>query len=323
MREHILSQLAAHRARFAGDHAVPPLIVGVQGPQGSGKTYLTSLVRDALSSPPDALSVAVLSLDDLYLPHDRLVALSIAHPENALLRGRGQPGTHDVELGTEVLRKLKYINEDRGEVELPNFDKSLFSGEGDRSAKGMLVRAPVDVVLFEGWCVGFYPISLEEIDRRWTRPVSGLVENFFESRGYRIEDVIDVNERLKAYLSWWKTFDTFIQLKPADAHPYTYIYKWRLEQEHYMKARNGGKGMTDTQVEAFVDRYIPGYVFFGDGVTQGTVNDEGEVELPPWVGRGLRIQIGYLMRDLNDFTGQLESANNTTSILDERYTFVR
>lgn len=36
-----------------------------------------------------------------------------------------------------------------------------------------------------------------------------------------------------------------------------------------MKARNGGTGMSDNQVKAFVDRYIPGYVFFGSGVQQG------------------------------------------------------
>ena len=39
------------------------------------------------------------------------------------------------------------------------------------------------------------------------------------------------------------------QIKPPDEFPYAYIYKWRLQQEHHMKAKNGGKGMTDEQVE--------------------------------------------------------------------------
>lgn len=58
----------------------------------------------------------------------------------------------------------------------------------------------------------------------------------------------------------------------------------------------------------FVDRYIPGYIFFGDGVTNGFVNDDetenkratmarngllrdvdSEVPNTPWAGNGLRV----------------------------------
>jgi D-glycerate 3-kinase len=47
-------------------------------------------------------------------------------------------------------------------------------------------------------------------------------------------------------------------------------------------------------MRSFVDRYIPGYVFFGDGVTKGSSGGEGvETELlPTWIGRGLSITIG-------------------------------
>ncbi|KAI9062382.1 P-loop containing nucleoside triphosphate hydrolase protein [Trametes sanguinea] len=297
MRDHVLHELEAHcarlRAEYGSERAIPPLIVGVQGPQGSGKTYLTSILRDVLQSPPHNLSVAVFSLDDLYLPHEGLVGLAASYPENALLRGRGQPGTHDVPLGTEVLNKLKHINDAPGaEVELPSFDKSAFDGEGDRASRGAIVRSPVHVVLFEGWCVGFYPISRDKVERRYAQPVKGLGHDFLQRNGYRLEDILDVNERLKSYVSWWDLFDAFIQIKPPDEHPYTYIYQWRLQQEHNMKARNGGKGMSDEQVEKFVDRYIPGYVFFGDGVLAGYEQAPGERTLPPWSGHGLQIEIG-------------------------------
>ncbi|KAI0653513.1 P-loop containing nucleoside triphosphate hydrolase protein [Cubamyces menziesii] len=294
MVDHVLAELRAHRVRHDGQPAVPPLIVGVQGPQGSGKTYLTSILRDVLQEPPHNLSVAVLSLDDLYLPHGGLVSLANTHPDNALLRGRGQPGTHDVPLGTELLNKLKRINSssDAHELELPSFDKSLYDGEGDRAPRGHVVRPPIDVVLFEGWCVGFYPISQAEAGRRYAQPVKGLGTDFLQSRGYRLQDVLDVNERLKSYVSWWDLFDAFIQIKPPEGHPYDYIYKWRLQQEHNMKARNGGKGMSDEQVEKFVDRYIPGYVFFGDGVVSGHEDASGKRSSPPWTGHGLQVQIG-------------------------------
>ncbi|KAI0629018.1 P-loop containing nucleoside triphosphate hydrolase protein [Trametes polyzona] len=299
LEAHVLAELSHHRMKYSGaGSTIPPLILGVQGPQGSGKTYLTSILRNVLQAPPHNLSVAVLSLDDLYLPHDDLVNLAAAHPDNALLRGRGQPGTHDVPLGTQLLNQLKHINDAQpsasgpATIELPQFDKSAFGGEGDRAPHGTAVRAPLDVVLFEGWCVGFYPISRDEVERRYARPIRGLGDDFLCRKGYRVEDVLDVNARLTQYVAWWNLFDAFIQISPPDDHPYDYIYRWRLQQEHDMKARNGGKGMSDPQVESFVDRYIPGYVFFGDGVTEGYEEAPGRRVLPPWLGHGLRLRIG-------------------------------
>lgn len=42
---------------------------------------------------------------------------------------------------------------------------------------------------------------------------------------------------------------------------------------------------------SFVDRYIPGYIFFGDTVENGYI-DEREQIIPPWKGNALRILIG-------------------------------
>lgn len=211
MSNHVLRQLQRHKSHPAIGSS--PLFVAVQGPQGSGKTFLTSRLRDALSSPPHSLSVAVVSIDDLYLPHSGLVAVAQANPQNRLLQGRGQPGTHDVKLGTQILTKLKRINEpDSQPVQIPSFDKSLFSGEGDRADIGISVNPPVDVVILEGWCVGFYPTTHDEINRKWEMPVQGLGENFFEKRGFRKEDVLEVNEKLKEFSEWWKFFDAFIQV---------------------------------------------------------------------------------------------------------------
>jgi len=83
-----------------------------------------------------------------------------------------------------------------------------------------------------------------------------------------------------------------VQIAAPPMHPYEFIYKWRLQQEHCAKAKNGGRGMTDEQVVAFVDRYIPGYVFFGGGVQKGYQSrTAGTAVLPPWSGRGLKITI--------------------------------
>lgn len=99
MAEHILKCLKEHRSRFSAGTPCPPLFIGVQGPQGGGKTFTTSCLREQLGSLKDPVSVALLSIDDIYLPHEGLLAVAAAHPENPLLQGRGQPGTHDVDLG--------------------------------------------------------------------------------------------------------------------------------------------------------------------------------------------------------------------------------
>ncbi|KAF9243149.1 hypothetical protein BU15DRAFT_86551 [Melanogaster broomeanus] len=256
MANHVLDCLEAHRTRFPAQTRCPPLFVGVQGPQGSGKTFLTSHLRSLLSEPPYMLSVAVLSIDDLYLPHAGLTALAEAHSPNRLLRGRGLPGTHDRINGPEV---------GPAEVELPAFDKSLFDGEGDRVAHCEVVRAPVDVVVLEGWRLA---------EERWNQT-----------------DVLAVNDLLEPYVKWWDALDAFIQIKGPSTSPYAIIYQWRLQQEHNMKANNGGRGMTDEQVKTFVDRYIPGYVFFGDGVRKRAQEEEGQGQLPPWHMKGLVVML--------------------------------
>ncbi|KAH7906999.1 P-loop containing nucleoside triphosphate hydrolase protein [Hygrophoropsis aurantiaca] len=310
MVNHILQQLQAHRSRFSPNSRIRPLFVGVQGPQGSGKTFLTSRLRSHLTSAPHTLSVAVLSIDDLYLPHAGLKTLAEQNPHNRLLHGRGQPGTHDVSLGRHILEQLRLINDTSNQstpLELPSFDKSLFDGEGDRIPFGMVVKAPVDVVVLEGWCVGFHPVSEAVIEQRWMEPVKGLEEIFDLKTFVRKEDILAVNEHLQGYMDWWRLLDAFIQIRGPTESPYSVIYKWRLQQEHHMKMKNGGKGMKDEQVKTFVDRYIPGYVFFGDGVRDGSlaIGPNGEiqtVEQPPWLHRGLGITIGE-DRELLDVGG--------------------
>lgn len=42
--------------------------------------------------------------------------------------------------------------------------------------------------------------------------------------------------------------------------------------------------MTDEQVKVFIDRYIPGYHFFGDGITVGGTDPRsGKPVRPPWL----------------------------------------
>ena len=220
---HIINSLEKHRNRYLSSPATaPPLFVGIQGPQGSGKTHLTKILENELSSSPHNFSLAVLSIDDLYLDHNGLLTLAEQNPFNILWAGRGQPGTHDIKFGCELLHSLHRINEDKSgaEVELPLFDKSLFDGDGDRLPKGdprnPIVRTPprLEIVILEGWCTGFSALNENHL-------VTSL-ENYFNSQKeegdpfdrtiLKKHDILGVNNALKEYENLWKQFTCFVQV---------------------------------------------------------------------------------------------------------------
>jgi D-glycerate 3-kinase len=81
---------------------------------------------------------------------------------------RGPPGTHDVELGIELLDQLRGnigsvgisdSNQEQHYISIPQFDKAAFGGAGDRRdpLQINLKQNPIDIVLFEGWFVGVLP----------------------------------------------------------------------------------------------------------------------------------------------------------------------
>ncbi|KDN39816.1 hypothetical protein RSAG8_08608, partial [Rhizoctonia solani AG-8 WAC10335] len=220
----------------------------------------------------------------MYLPYDGLVRVGQAYPDNALLQGRGLPGTHDPVLGADILERLSRINVgDNSLVSLPVFDKSAYRGFGDRSNETIEVRPPVDVVILEGWCFGFQPLPLAELERRYSEPETeggaGKIPSlprYFKS--HSLKSLEAINGNLKNYADlWYRYFTHFIQIAPKNLYD---VFDWRLQQEHAMKLKNGGHGMTDEEVHNFVARYMPGYELFQD-----TIGSQSN----PWIGRGIRV----------------------------------
>lgn len=87
---------------------------------------------------------------------------------NRLLQVRGNAGTHDLGLGSRTLAALKGANAGGGaEVAVPRYDKSCHGGRGDRAAESAwpVVKGPLDIVLFEGWMLGFSPIPTEAVEK--------------------------------------------------------------------------------------------------------------------------------------------------------------
>ncbi|KAI8149199.1 P-loop containing nucleoside triphosphate hydrolase protein [Fennellomyces sp. T-0311] len=244
-----------------------PFIVGVSGCQGSGKTTLCDTLEHLLSNEPHNLNVVSFSLDDLYLTREDQAKLAAANPDNKLLQQRGQPGSHDLRLAQRTFKDL--LDPDCASAAIPSYDKSCFGGLGDRRDKAQwkTVYAPYDIILFEGWSQGFKPLPPAELKRMYS-----------EATGRMSLQPLSSLEQINRYLAQYESdlysfFDIFIHLSPADPEQ---VYKWRLQQEHHMKATRGVDGMADDAVRAFVDTYMPAYElylprldrvgFFGQGL---------------------------------------------------------
>jgi D-glycerate 3-kinase len=190
-----------------------PLIVALQGPQGSGKSYLAAQLESALSNGSSPLRAVILSIDDLYLARQDLVRLAETHQHNPLLQGRGQPGTHDIGLGLSVLSSL---SSGSPKVCLPRFDKSKFNGEGDRlpAEESPVIHQPpaVDVVILEGWCVGFRAISAAEVEEKWKvweeEKAVLQIPNSLCSKA----NVMEINDLLQRYDPLWDACHIFIRV---------------------------------------------------------------------------------------------------------------
>jgi len=134
-----------------------PLVVGLCGAQGSGKSTIAHLIAQVVEQAY-GLRTLVLSLDDYYLTiKQRLQLAATVHP---LFRTRGVPGTHDTHLGQETLSRVLTQGSDEA-VRLPLFDKS----EDDRCAVSAWpsFQGRPDIVLFEGWCVGARSQSIKQL----------------------------------------------------------------------------------------------------------------------------------------------------------------
>ncbi|MBN3887533.1 MAG: glycerate kinase [Nostoc sp.] len=208
-----------------------PLIQGILGGQGTGKTTMSkvlSLILDQLG-----YQTVSLSLDDLYKTYSDRLLLTQQDPR---LIWRGPPGTHDIDLGLNVLDQIRQF---QSPVMLPRFDKSAYGGAGDRTTPETVTN--IDIVLFEGWFVGVRPIDPDLFD---TAPPPIVTD---EDRAF----ARDLNLRLHGYLPLWERLDSLIVLYPTD---YRCSLEWRKQAEQQMIAA-GKSGMSNSEIEQFVNYF--------------------------------------------------------------------
>jgi D-glycerate 3-kinase len=214
-------------------------VLGINGAQGTGKSTLAHLISEYLTSEHER-KVVVLSIDDIYLTRDERSSLGRRiHP---LLKTRGVPGTHDVSLGISVIEQLRSLQQ--GEtMDIPAFDKS----RDDRCAPAdwTTVTGPVDLVIFEGWCVASRATTSAELQD----PINALESSADAEGRWRAY----VNDKLETdYVQLFAALDGLLFLQVPD---FEAVFRWRLEQEQKLR-RSTNKDvngiMTDEQVAGFI-----------------------------------------------------------------------
>lgn len=219
-----------------------PLVVGFSGVQGIGKTTLTSHLSTRFNQA--GLRAVRISIDDFYLTHAEQLRVAAENPTNPFLQARGYPGTHDLDLGCDVLSALTRERKPGApcSVKIPRYDKGAHLGKGDRAPEPEWdeLALPVDVVILEGWMLGYSPVSDTELA---------------SLKDVDLTHFREINTRLKDYSRWMAFVEYFVLLKPLDL---LNIVEWRIEAEEKMKAAGLG-GMASDQIKRYVESFLPAH----------------------------------------------------------------
>ncbi|MDR3445375.1 MULTISPECIES: kinase [unclassified Dyella] len=229
---HLLDQYAGRIARSRR-----PYLLGLSGLQGSGKSTLAREMKaqaDARGWPTE-----VLSLDDFY--YSRSEREVLAHQIHPLLRTRGVPGTHEIELLMSVLAALPQAS-DKLPVSYPRFDK----GRDTRTApsKWPKVTRPPKLVILEGWALGLRP----QLQAALEEPVNDLEREEDPEGTWRHW----VNKQLRSYQPLWRKLDALIVLL---APSWDVVRKWRSQQEEELLARHAPLAMDAEAMVRFLAHY--------------------------------------------------------------------
>lgn len=256
---HILAQFKKYylplSIYLASKHSESPFVIGINGAQGSGKSFLSKVLK-ALINEGFGKSVVALSIDDLYLSQAKRKELArTIHP---LLQVRGVPGTHDIDLGLRLLSSLT-----RGapgaSLRLPIFDKSI--DDLLPESRWLNVSTSADIILLEGWCVGAIPQNQDEL-KESINDLETLSDGQGAWRSY-------VNNQLQGpYQELFAFIDCLVMLKVPDMGS---VFEWRCLQEHKLRDLQTKMDlpvsnlMSDSELKQFIMHY--------ERITQSTLKE--------------------------------------------------
>ena len=219
-----------------------PLILGLSGGQGIGKTTISSIITLILKKY-FKLNIFKISIDDFYKTRKERFLLS--KKIHSLLMTRGVPGTHDINIMLNFFKRVKKNN--FKSLKLPKFDKSI----DDRHKKSFwytLKKRP-DIIIFEGWCVG----AMAQKNSMLKKSINSLEKTNDQNLIWRKF----VNNQLKTkYKKLFGHLDNLLYLK---AKNFNLLQQWRIKQEKKLwlklKKRKNLKIMNRQEVINFMQTY--------------------------------------------------------------------
>ncbi len=219
-----------------------PVVIGLSGGQGTGKTTITSLIKLILQKY-FKLKVFRISIDDFYKTRKQRKNLSKnIHP---LLMTRGVPGTHDTKIIINFFKKIK--SKKFKFMKIPKFDKSI--DDRCKNSQWFKIYSKPDVIIFEGWCVGAKPQNRNQLKK----PANNLEK--FQDKNLIWRKF--VNNNLKtSYKKLFKNINYFLYLKVSK---FTQLQSWRIKQEKKLRIklnnRKGLKIMSNNDIINFMQTY--------------------------------------------------------------------
>jgi D-glycerate 3-kinase len=217
-------------------------VVGLQGPQGCGKSTIAAALVQALGDV--GVRAVTASIDDFYLTRREQQALAARHPGNPYLYHRGYPGTHDVALGLRQIEAIVALGSGVPAL-VPVYDKSAHEGRGDRAPPSAWrpVTGPVDLLIVEGWMLGFSAVDEATIEPALRVP----------------------NALLVMYAAWHRTLDAFVSLSLDPRDSLDTIVRWRVDSERARRDKGEG-ALRDEDARDYIARFLPAYRVYMPGL---------------------------------------------------------
>ncbi len=219
-----------------------PMIIGLSGGQGTGKTTISSILSLILQKY-FKLNVFKISIDDFYKTRSEREKLS--KKKHPLLMIRGVPGTHDYRIIYDFFKKIKKKN--FISLRLPKFDKS----KDDRCHKKLWykINSRPDVIILEGWCIGAKAQKKSQL----VNSINSLEKTKDQNLIWRKY----VNIQLKThYKNLFKQINEIIYLK---ANNFKVLQQWRIKQENQLRISTKNKKNTKIMNKSDIINFMQTY----------------------------------------------------------------
>ena len=218
-----------------------PFLIGINGAQGTGKSTLAKLLSALLTS--SGYRAVNLSIDDFY--YSKAKRQELADEIHPLLRSRGVPGTHDVDLALNLIEQLCAAGSNQ-QITLPRFDKSLDDCRPVAACEQ--IQGPIDIIILEGWFVGAKAQAGDEL----TQAINELEINEDSDGRWRAY----VNQQLAG--SYQSLFEKIHILLMLQAPGFEQILEWRSLQEEKLRtlAVTNASGLMDRKaIKHFIQHF--------------------------------------------------------------------